>query len=189
MRMSGNEVNAAGELVSGYDYEHQSWVEEGRYLDCGHPQSMRCGCYGRRFAGLTAQEIAMLSSVEQKEMALGVGCAAPFEISGYDVDATPEALAERDAVEAQFDFAELMDEEHTAATTPTTTLGDVLKQGKCWDALPVSTRTLITHACPYSVIQAQPGWFALLAWKELTPNTRKALLALDWQKIHQEGGR
>lgn len=67
------------------------------------------------------------------------------------------------------------------------TYGDVLTSGKCWDALPISIRTLITHACPFSIVQAQPGWFALLAWKELTSNTRKELLKLDWQKIYREG--
>jgi hypothetical protein len=81
MRMSGNEVNAAGELVSGFDYDNQAWVEDGRYLNCGHPEGMKCGCYGRRFQGLTAREIASLSSTEHKEFALGIGCAAPSSAS------------------------------------------------------------------------------------------------------------
>ena len=30
-----------------YDYDLQVWIKEGKYQDCGHPESMSCGCYGR----------------------------------------------------------------------------------------------------------------------------------------------
>lgn len=51
MRKSGDLYNGKGQLVAGYDYEHQAWVENCRYLDCGHPKAMACGCYGRLHAG------------------------------------------------------------------------------------------------------------------------------------------
>jgi hypothetical protein len=30
-----------------FDYPNQAWVRNGRYIRCGHPESMDCGCYGR----------------------------------------------------------------------------------------------------------------------------------------------
>jgi len=37
-----------------YDYERQAWVRAGRYLRCGHPHEMDCGCYGRVHEGEVA---------------------------------------------------------------------------------------------------------------------------------------
>jgi hypothetical protein len=67
MRTGRDEFNSKGELVNGFDYEKEAWVEEGKYVRCGHPETMKCGCYGRRFEGLTARDIAVLSrsSVER----------------------------------------------------------------------------------------------------------------------------
>ena len=38
-----------------YDYERQAWVQDGRYVRCGHPEDMNCGCYGRLHAGEPVQ--------------------------------------------------------------------------------------------------------------------------------------
>ena len=38
-------------LINGYDYVNQSWVLNGRYVDCGHPVEMKCNCYGRAHKG------------------------------------------------------------------------------------------------------------------------------------------
>ena len=38
-----------------YDYEKQVWIRDGVYVNCGHPQSMNCGCYGRAHAGERAE--------------------------------------------------------------------------------------------------------------------------------------
>lgn len=35
-----------GKLWQGYDYINQAWVIDGRYVRCGHPESMNCSCYG-----------------------------------------------------------------------------------------------------------------------------------------------
>jgi len=35
-------------LINGYDYENQAWVQGGKYVRCGHPDNMDCGCYGRK---------------------------------------------------------------------------------------------------------------------------------------------
>jgi hypothetical protein len=45
--------NAAlrSEAVIGFDYENQAWVVDGRYVSCGHPETMDCGCFGRIHAG------------------------------------------------------------------------------------------------------------------------------------------
>lgn len=34
-----------------FDYKRQAWIENGRYVRCGHPESMACNCYGRLHAG------------------------------------------------------------------------------------------------------------------------------------------
>lgn len=38
-------------VPSGFDYENQAWVVDGRYIRCGHPDSMSCGCFGRKHEG------------------------------------------------------------------------------------------------------------------------------------------
>jgi len=49
-RESTNEY-CGNRLMNGYDYERQAWVKNGRYVRCGHPASMDCGCYGREHEG------------------------------------------------------------------------------------------------------------------------------------------
>lgn len=39
------------QLLNGFDYENQAWVVDGRYVCCGHPANMNCGCFGRIHAG------------------------------------------------------------------------------------------------------------------------------------------
>lgn len=51
MRLSNDEV-VGGKLVNGYDYKNQAWVVDGVYVDCGHPQSMECACFGRVNKGM-----------------------------------------------------------------------------------------------------------------------------------------
>lgn len=51
MRTSRNGYNKQGRLIYGYDYERQAWVIDGRYVNCGHPEGVDCGCYGRRHQG------------------------------------------------------------------------------------------------------------------------------------------
>jgi hypothetical protein len=40
---------SAATLQLAYDYTNQAWVQDGRYLGCGH--SLPCDCYGRRHEG------------------------------------------------------------------------------------------------------------------------------------------
>lgn len=37
--------------ANGFDYENRAWVIDGRYVSCGHPETMKCGCFGRIHAG------------------------------------------------------------------------------------------------------------------------------------------
>jgi hypothetical protein len=37
--------------VSQFDYTNQAWVVNGRYVRCGHPDWMPCGCFGRSHVG------------------------------------------------------------------------------------------------------------------------------------------
>jgi hypothetical protein len=47
-----------GLLWNGFDYTRQAWVKDGRYLRCGHPEPMNCGCYGREHEGEPCRQIA-----------------------------------------------------------------------------------------------------------------------------------
>ena len=47
MSRTSNDQYINGRLINGYDYKNQAWVLNGRYVECGHPSSMDCGCYGR----------------------------------------------------------------------------------------------------------------------------------------------
>jgi hypothetical protein len=50
-RLSNDQRDANGNIINGYDYDHQAWVKDGKYVRCGHPESMDCGCFGREHAG------------------------------------------------------------------------------------------------------------------------------------------
>lgn len=50
MRMGQNEI-IDDKVYNGFDYEHQAWVMNGKYVKCGHPDSMECGCYGKDHEG------------------------------------------------------------------------------------------------------------------------------------------
>ena len=51
MTRTSNDIYRNGRLWQGYDYENQSWVKDGKYLRCGHPESMNCQCYGKLHDG------------------------------------------------------------------------------------------------------------------------------------------
>ena len=50
MRYSTNTVKD-GRLINGFDYEVQAWVENGKYVSCGHPPYFDCHCYGKMNEG------------------------------------------------------------------------------------------------------------------------------------------
>lgn len=37
-----------------FDYVHQAWTKDGRYIRCGHPATMDCRCYGKSHEGQPA---------------------------------------------------------------------------------------------------------------------------------------
>ena len=53
MSRTSNDIHDqdTGRLLGGYDYDVQSWVVDGRYVDCGHPEGMDCQCWGRLHEG------------------------------------------------------------------------------------------------------------------------------------------
>lgn len=51
MSRTSHDEYTDGRLINGYDYANQAWVVGGKYVACGHPQSMNCGCYGRVHVG------------------------------------------------------------------------------------------------------------------------------------------
>lgn len=46
-----------GILFNGFDYTRQAWVANGVYVRCGHPETMRCGCFGRQHEGEPSLEV------------------------------------------------------------------------------------------------------------------------------------
>ena len=49
-RVSRDEI-VDGKLINGYDYQCQAWVKDGRYIQCSHPETMNCECYGKKHQG------------------------------------------------------------------------------------------------------------------------------------------
>jgi hypothetical protein len=50
MRTSTDEIDpTTGRVLNGFDYTHQAWVIDGRYVACGHPGP--CTCFGKQHTG------------------------------------------------------------------------------------------------------------------------------------------
>ena len=49
-----------------FDYEKQAWVQGGRWVNCEHPESLGCECYGRQHAGepLTPEDTKRIEAAE-----------------------------------------------------------------------------------------------------------------------------
>lgn len=56
MRLSRDEFRD-GRLLNGFDYQNQAWVADGKYVKCGHPETMQCKCYGRIHEGEETRRI------------------------------------------------------------------------------------------------------------------------------------
>jgi len=56
MSMTSTDVYLNGILFNGYDYTRQAWVVSGRYIACGHSETMNCRCFGRLNEGLSSQQ-------------------------------------------------------------------------------------------------------------------------------------
>ena len=54
-----------------FDYRHQAWVEDGKYMGCNHPASIDCGCFARDHAGeiLSAAQVHRLQIAEAENKA------------------------------------------------------------------------------------------------------------------------
>lgn len=57
MSRQSNDQYEAGRLINGFDYKNQAWVKDGKYVRCGHPESMNCGCYGREHEGQSTKAV------------------------------------------------------------------------------------------------------------------------------------
>jgi hypothetical protein len=55
--------------VSGshFDYKHQAWTFNGRYVRCGHPEAMHCDCYGKVHEGEPAEIGDLPTVIEEME--------------------------------------------------------------------------------------------------------------------------
>lgn len=153
MRTSTNQNDAQGNLLNGFDYVHQAWVKDGRYVRCGHPDSMACDCFGRTYEGMTVSEVA-------------------------DIFAQAAQLGR---TSAQIIQAERLGHPNT--------YGDILTEGKCWDALPLSIRRLIcSQSCTIGNgidLLSTP----LKQWSQLSETAQASLYRLDWHEIYSRLGR
>jgi hypothetical protein len=50
-RISKDQFDGQGILLNGFDYDKQAWVADGKYVRCGHPETMNCKCHGKAHAG------------------------------------------------------------------------------------------------------------------------------------------
>ena len=55
MSRQGGDEYRDGKMYNGYDYDNQAWVKDGKYVRCGHPESMDCRCYGKTHEGQPTQ--------------------------------------------------------------------------------------------------------------------------------------
>lgn len=68
MRTCVNEYNyETGRLMNGYDYINQAWVLDGRYIRCGHPETMDCHCYGKDHDGEETKDYTDLGGKLEKQ--------------------------------------------------------------------------------------------------------------------------
>jgi len=54
------------QTIDGYDYEHQAWVEAGRYVSCHHRNRPLCHCYGTLHAGELVKPSAVRHILSQR---------------------------------------------------------------------------------------------------------------------------
>lgn len=50
-----------------FDYINQAWTQDGKYIRCGHPENMKCGCFGRVHEGEDATEVLTVQAQEASE--------------------------------------------------------------------------------------------------------------------------
>jgi hypothetical protein len=64
-----------------YDYKNQAWIEDGRYVRCGHSDSMHCDCYGKLHEG----ELATQETIEREGPAIrpSLKAAINYAVRGY----------------------------------------------------------------------------------------------------------
>lgn len=81
--------------VIAYDYINQAWVRAGRYIACGHPESMACRCYGKVNAGREAEwdylpgtnELTPIGALVSGGLSVESGyCLVCFAFTGLDQD-------------------------------------------------------------------------------------------------------
>lgn len=68
-RISSNRYHE-GRLWDGYDYDNQAWARNGKYLDCGHPSNMDCGCFDRIHRG---EDTPLIGGSVQDDYSLSTG--------------------------------------------------------------------------------------------------------------------
>jgi hypothetical protein len=62
MRTSNDEYRD-GRLVNGYDYKNRAWVINGKYVKCGHPNTMDCNCYGKIHEGKDTESYEIIRQI------------------------------------------------------------------------------------------------------------------------------
>lgn len=85
MARKGNDTYKNGLLFDGYDYENQSWIVEGKYIRCGHPEEMDCECFGKIHEGQTVLEVQFIQQMDKDNEAMRdyVANGGAAELLGY----------------------------------------------------------------------------------------------------------
>ena len=58
--MENVELVKQGKIHTCYDYTNQAWIINGRYIRCGHQESVDCQCYGKIHEG---EEVALNANI------------------------------------------------------------------------------------------------------------------------------
>lgn len=76
MSRQSNDEFRNGKLYNGFDYANQAWVVNGKYVRCGHLETMNCGCFGKDHAGDKPRNGGAVVNCNQCEAAMinGVFC-------------------------------------------------------------------------------------------------------------------
>jgi hypothetical protein len=53
------------ETITGFDYTNQAWVQNGRYVPCGHLDEHGCNCFGKLNAGRRPSRAIVAEMIER----------------------------------------------------------------------------------------------------------------------------
>lgn len=105
-RNSNDELDSTGQVLNGFDYDLQVWVEDGRVMDCGHKVLSRCGCAARKYKGWklidALTDAGMIGESDDDQATRQVG--TPLDTRSLLGEADPEYSTRIDAARVTAEF-------------------------------------------------------------------------------------